>query len=514
MRLRPSPVWRVSTQPLARPEGNPAPGNHGGDVRSKYPPLLPGASAEHVSKSVALAKANVREEMTGFNVRSNTARPFKSAEGFLRWKLGRAANDAFNKMAPHLKGACVFRVTLTVSSAIRMDRAFHAVGLKSFMKRALREIRPWAVAYCANLHVHRDNYLHVDATVVVRNEDVEAFRRRARILHTLGWRPSLGVRASTCKIMPQGDQETDLQRSLDYTLRYDRHRRRPQWIEEAIRAIGVARSSGFKQSRASKYTKASARTTNSLSGRGNSLRNGCGIAIQQSQGTTKNPNVASPAIRKWARRTPGRPSKHLHPAYSRGFRRDREAREFDRANSSLRHRRARLAPPRAIALDLMSSTALVFLTWPLIPGATVAAPAEGGRGPMVGPLKGTSRRCQSFETSPVAEKLLVARRCLIQGSGARFGLRLALAISAFSDWQCANPSYCGSERQWARRAKRMLLGMQTQTGSGNDANHNAGSELRGLKSQGRRCPLGSSNSRLGIPEFTREGSRKCCITLR
>lgn len=338
-------------------------------MRSKYPPLLPGASAEHVSKSVALAKANVHEEMTGFNVRSKTARPFNSAEGFLRWKLGRAANNAFNKMAPHLKGACVFRVTLTVSSAIRLDRAFHAADLKSFMKRALREIRPWAVAYCANLHVHWDNYLHVDATVVVRDEDVERFRRQARMLHTLGWRPSLGVRASTCKIMPQGDQETDLQRSLDYTLRYDRHRRRPEWIKEAIRAIGVARSSGFKQSRASKYPKASAWTTNSLSGRGNSVRNACGIALQQTQGTTKNPNVASlPRVKRGAR-TPGRPPKRLHSAYRRDFRRDREARERDFDTPASQTHSAKHLPRRAILMGLMSSTASVVRVRPQLVGA-------------------------------------------------------------------------------------------------------------------------------------------------
>lgn len=297
-------------------------------MRSKYSPFPPGASAAEVSKAVALAIANVREEMTGFNVRSKTAKPFSSAEEFLRYKLGRAANDAFNKMAPHLKGACVFRVTLTVSRSIRPDRAFHAAGLKTFMKGALREILPSAMAHCANLHVHHNDYLHVDATVVVRDEDVERFRHRARISHTLGWRKRLGVRASTCKIIPQGSLETDLRRSLDYTLRYDRYRCKPEWIKEAIRAIGVARSSGFKKSRSSKYPRTSARTTNPLNGRGNSVKNVSGIALQPTQGTTKNPNVASPPKKKRGPRPLGRPTKRSHPAYRRGFRRDREEREL------------------------------------------------------------------------------------------------------------------------------------------------------------------------------------------
>lgn len=399
MRLRPSPVWRVSTRPWQGQRAISPLETIGGDVRSKYPPLPPGASAEHVSKSVAIAIANVREEMTGFNVRSKTAKPFYSAEEFLRYKLGRAANDAFNKMAPHLKGACVFRVTLTVSSTIRPDRAFHAAGLKTFMKGALREILTSAVAHCTNLHVHRNDYLHVDATVVVRDEDVERFRHQARLSHTLGWRKRLGVRASTCKIISQGSLETDLRRSLDYTLRYDRYRCKPEWTKEAIRAIGVARSSGFKKSRSSKYPKPSAGTINSLNGRGNSVRNVSGIALQQTQGTTKNPNVASPAVRKRARGNPGRPFKHLHPAYRRGFRRDREARECNRASSSSRPHRARPAPPRAVALDLMSSTALAFPTWPHVSGATGAEPAEGGRSPILGPWKGASGRfSQSCDT--------------------------------------------------------------------------------------------------------------------
>lgn len=392
-------------------------------MRSKYPPLPPGASAEHVSRSVAIAIANVREEMTGFNVRSKTAKPFYSAEEFLRYKLGRAANDAFNKMAPHLKGACVFRVTLTVSSTIRPDRAFHAAGLKTFMKGALREILTSAVAHCTNLHVHRDDYLHVDATVVVRDEDVERFRHQARLSHTLGWRKRLGVRASTCKIISQGSLETDLRRSLDYTLRYDRYRCKPEWTKEAIRAIGVARSSGFKKSRSSKYPKPSAGTINSLNGRGNSARNVSGIALQQTQGTTKNPNVASPAVRKRARGTPGRPSKHLHPAYRRGFRRNREARECGLANSTSRPRQARFAPWRAIALGLMSSTALAFLIWPHFLEATGAAPAAVGRSPIVGPWKCASRKfSQTFGTGT---GLQGAHRSLLPPrSGKRRALRL------------------------------------------------------------------------------------------
>lgn len=347
-------------------------------MQSKYPLFLPGASAKHVSMAVALATANAKEEMTGFNVRSKTAKPFSCVEEFIRYKLGRAANDAFHRMAPLLEGACVFRLTLTVSSRIRSDRASHAAGLKTFMKGALREILPSTIAHCANLHVHQNNYLHVDVTVVVRDEDVERFHRQARTSHTLGWRKRLGVRASTCKIILQGSQEDDLQRSLDYTLRYDRFRSEPGRTNEAIRAIGVARSSGFKKSRSSKYPKGPAGAINSLNGRVNLTGNGSGITLQQTQGTTKNPIVASPPRKKRGPRLPGRPSKRSHPAYRRGFRRDRETRECDPADQLSRSNHAKHPPKLAIALGLMSNTA-AFPPFRLLPvGVACSQPATDG----------------------------------------------------------------------------------------------------------------------------------------
>lgn len=361
-------------------------------MKSKYSPFPHGASAEHVSKAVALAQANCREDMTGFNVRSKTSKPFSSVEEFLRYKLGRAANEAFHRMAPLLKGASVFRLTLTVSSRIRPDRAFHAAGLKTFMKGALREILPSAMAHCANFHVHRDDYLHVDATVVVRDQDVERFRRQARISHTLGWRKRLGVRASTCKIILQGSLETDLRRSLDYTLRYDRYRREPGWTKEAIRAIGVSRSSGFKRSRSSKYPKAPAGVTSSLNGRVNFAGNVSGTTLQQTQGTTKTPNVASPPGKKRGPRLPGRPSKRSHPAYRRGFRRDREARERDPADQPSRSSQAKHPPRLAIALGLMSSTAVVLPIWPLPVGVACAPPVADGCIRRLGRWKDASTR--------------------------------------------------------------------------------------------------------------------------
>ncbi|MBN9438485.1 hypothetical protein [Bosea sp. (in: a-proteobacteria)] len=361
-------------------------------MQSKYPRFPHGASAGHVSEAIALAQANCREEMTGFNVRSKTAKPFASVEEFIRYKLGRAANDAFHRMAPLLKGACVFRLTLTVSSRIRSDRAFHAAGLKTFMKGALREILPSAIAHCTNLHVHHSNYLHVDVTVVVRDEYVERFCRKARISHTLGWRKRLGVRASTCKIIPQGSLETDLRRSLDYTLRYDRYRREPGRTKEAIRAIGVARSSGFKKSRSSKYPKGPAGAINSLNRRVNLTGNGSGSTLPQTQGTTKNPNVASPPRKKRGPRLPGRPSKRSHPAYRRGFRRDREARERDPADQTSRSNQAKHPPRLAIALGLMSSTAVVFPIRPLPVEVACSPPAADGCIRPLGRWKGASTR--------------------------------------------------------------------------------------------------------------------------
>lgn len=355
-------------------------------MRSKYQPFPHGATGGHVSTAVALAYANCREDMTGFNVRSGTANPFSDVDVFVRHRLGRAANEAFDRMAPHLKGACVFRVTLTVSRSIRPDRGFHASGLKTFMKGALREILPSVVAYCGNLHVHRDDYLHFDATVVVREEDVELFRRQARTSHTLGWRKRLGVRASTCRITLQGSLKTDLRRSLDYTLRYDRYKRSPGWVREAIRALGVARASGFKRSRCSKYPKASAGATNPLNGLANPAENMPGATQGQTQGTTKTPNVASRPKRKRASRARGRPPKRSHPAYRRGYRRDRETRERDPADQIARSNQAKHSPRLAIALGLMSSTAVFF---PIMPRPVGAADE---RVQLVGRWKAASAR--------------------------------------------------------------------------------------------------------------------------
>ena len=347
-------------------------------MRSKYQPFPHGATGGHVSTAVALAYANCREDMTGFNVRSGTANPFSDVDVFVRHRLGRAANEAFDRMAQHLKGACVFRVTLTVSRSIRPDRRFHAAGLKTFMKGALREIRPSVVAYCGNLHVHRDDYLHFDATVVVREEDVEIFRRRARTSHTLGWRKRLGVRASTCRITLQGSLETDLRRSLDYTLRYDRYRCKPIWVREAIRALGVARASGFTKSRFARYPKTPCGAANPLRGLANLARNMPGTTLRTTQGTTKTPNVASRPKRSRRSRTPGRPPKRSHPAYRRGYRRDREARERDPANQISRSNQAKGPPRLAIALGLMSSTAVFFAIRPRSVGVASSPPGADG----------------------------------------------------------------------------------------------------------------------------------------
>ncbi|PZQ87062.1 MAG: hypothetical protein DI534_15330 [Leifsonia xyli] len=286
-----------------------------------------GAGPEQVSAAVALAQYNCREEMTGFNAMRKPQRPFASVEEFVRFKLWKASKTAFGKMAPLLDGATVFRVTFTASKEVRSDRRSHANGLKRFMQGALREIGPAVAAHCSNLHVDAQDYLHVDVTVVVRDEDVADFKQRARRAHTLGWRRKLGVRGAWCHISVQGKTKEDLERTLNYTLRFDRFRRRPSWTREAIRAIGVARASGFRRNRRSQFSKTNAGAANLLKRRTNPAGNSGGSNLRQTQVTTKNPNVASPPPKKVGSRPRGRPAKHSHAAYRKGFRRDREARE-------------------------------------------------------------------------------------------------------------------------------------------------------------------------------------------
>lgn len=442
-------------------------------MRSKYQPFPHGATGGHVSKAVASAYANCREDMTGFNVRSGTANPFSDVDVFVRHRLGRAANEAFDRMAPHLKGACVFRVTLTVSRSIRPDRGFHASGLKTFMKGALREILPSVVAYCGNLHVHRDDYLHFDATVVVREEDVELFRRQARTSHTLGWRKRLGVRASTCRITLQGSLKTDLRRSLDYTLRYDRYKRSPGWVREAIRALGVARASGFKRSRCSKYPKASAGATNPLNGLANPAGNMPGTTLGQTQGTTKTPNVASPPRKSRRPRIAGRPPKRSHPAYRRGYRRDREARERDPADQISRSNQANRPPRLALALGLMSSTAVFF---PMRPRPVGAADE---RVQLVGRWKGASVRFS--HSSGIRRGRRDARhRPQRSRGGKRPGFGHGKAPTILSSWPGSTdcPSGRKANQPLACRHGR-LHETRANIGIANDVHQDAGSEHRG-----------------------------------
>jgi hypothetical protein len=298
----------------------------GGEV-AKHELFPYGAGPEQVSRAVALAMENCREEMSGFNAVRKPTRPFSCVEQFVWFKLRKASEAAFEKMAPLLDGATVFRVTLTGSKEVRGDRRSHAHGLKRFMKGALHEIGPAVAAYCSNLHVDSKDYLHVDITVVVRDEDVPDFKRRARRVHTSGWRMKHGVRANWCNVAVQGSTEEDLKRTLNYTLKFDRFQRKPTWTREAIRAIGVARASGFRRNRRSKFTKCANGARNLLKRLANPAIKSGKRSLRQTQGTIKNPNVASPPVRKVGARSQGRPAKHSHSAYRKGFRRDREARE-------------------------------------------------------------------------------------------------------------------------------------------------------------------------------------------
>ena len=376
-----------------------------------------GAGPEQVSAAIAMAQDNCREEMTGFNAMRKPERPFASVEEFVRFKLWKASKTAFEKMAPLLDGATVFRVTLTGSKAVREDRRFHANGLKTFTKAALREIGPAVAAYCANLHVDAQDYLHVDVTVVVRDEDVPDFKRRARTAHTIGWRWKLGVRANWCKVGVQGKTKEDLRRTLNYTMRFDRFRRKPSWTREAIRAIGVARASGFRQSRCSKFSRTNAGAANLLKRQTNLAGNSGGSNLRQTQVTTKNPNVASPSKKK-SPGAPGRPPKRLHSAYRPGFRRDREARERNPAYPPRRSYRAKHLPRPAIAIALMSSTAVSLVIRPLPVGAARTATAADGGIRLLGRWKGASQRF-SQPSGLGAGRRRIRRSSMPSGSGTR-----------------------------------------------------------------------------------------------
>lgn len=298
-------------------------------MKKKHPLFTSGATAADVSVALRLAEWNAKEEMTGFNAGRRPSRPFSSGWEFKRYKQLLVSNDAFKAMAPFMNGSTVFRVTLTGSKMARRDRRFHARGLRRFAGEALRQIDPVCVGWCANLHVDREHYLHYDITVVVRDEDINEFKRRARTVHNLGFRRKGKVRANSCFHKAQGTTPTDLQRSLDYTLLFDRFRADPERTDEAIAAVGIARASGFGQNRRSRLRPRLPRPVNPMNSKENSSGNGGSQGTATMQGTTSSSSGSS---RKKANgsgttaRRVGRPRKSSHSGYQKGFRRDRETR--------------------------------------------------------------------------------------------------------------------------------------------------------------------------------------------
>lgn len=298
-------------------------------MKKKHPLFTSGATDTDVSAALTLAEKNVNEEMTGFNAGRRPPRPFISALEFQRYQLLLASKRALDQMSLFVRGSTVFRVTLTVSKTARKDRRFHAQGLRTFARKALRELDPACVAWCANLHVDQNHYLHYDITVIVRDEDLKDFKRRARTVHNLGFRRVGQVRACSCHVRKQGTTAAELQRSLEYTLKFDRYRDKLEWSREAMFATGIARASGFGQSRKSRLRPRLPGPLNPLNLKVNSAGNAGPQGTATMQGTTTSSSGSSHKKANGsgttARRV-GRPRKSSHPGYRKGFRRDRETR--------------------------------------------------------------------------------------------------------------------------------------------------------------------------------------------
>lgn len=217
-------------------------------LKFQYSPLVRGCGQPMVDSAVTAAQRNLAIEMAGFNARTKTLRPFGDIGEFQRYQIRQKADRTIAKLAPLLGGCTVYRLTLTVSSKVRPCRVDHARALRSAATVMFGEIRGLCIGYAAALHVDAVDRLHWDVTVLVRNPGIPAFEHAVKHnIHATGWRMAGRQRAYSCHRRRQGTTHRDLERSIDYTLKHDRYRRHPGRTLASIRALGIARASGFGQ---------------------------------------------------------------------------------------------------------------------------------------------------------------------------------------------------------------------------------------------------------------------------
>ena len=242
-----------------------------------------------LAKAISIAEKNVRQEMYGFNARRRPPKPFKAAEEFQRYQQFVTSKRAYKAMLPATGEFKVLRIVLTVAHKVSGCRVHHARDLRRISKALVREIDPACLGWCANLHIDSSNHLHLDVTVVVVPEMEAELRRRARTGHQISWAAPGRQRVASTTVRIQGTKPADLQRSLDYTLKFDRHRRKPKWSSEAIAVVGIAQASGFKRTRQSRFKPRSPTTPKHLKSNSNLSGNCSG----QNQGTQKNSSIVS-----------------------------------------------------------------------------------------------------------------------------------------------------------------------------------------------------------------------------
>lgn len=217
-------------------------------MKVNYAQLVRGCGQPMVDAAARTAERKIKNDMHGFNRRTKAPRPFASVPEFQRYQLRQKADQAIMKLAPHLSGCTVYRLTLTVSNKVRPCRVDHARALRRAAIVMFSELRALCVGYVAALHVDTGDRLHWDVTVLVRNPDITAFEHKVRHdVHATGWRMAGRQRAYTCHRRRQGATYRDLERSIDYTLKHDRYKRHPGRTTASIRALGIARASGFGQ---------------------------------------------------------------------------------------------------------------------------------------------------------------------------------------------------------------------------------------------------------------------------
>ncbi|GEM_PF-5581271 len=218
------------------------------DVKAYYKPFQSGCNRTAVDAAVQTALRAIKSDMYGFNRRTTALAPFTDVKAFHRYASRRRGERAIGRLKAKLPGCKIYRLTLTVSTALYSCRVQHARALRRAARVMFCEIRSSCVGFVGALHVDEHDYLHWDVTVLVRDTDSGSFKHAVRAhVHETGWRRTGMRRAYSCYIKAQGLTARDLERSVDYTLKHDRYKRHATRTDASIRALGVARASGFTQ---------------------------------------------------------------------------------------------------------------------------------------------------------------------------------------------------------------------------------------------------------------------------